>query len=266
MSAASSPGPVLAAKKLAKIALLLLGLLMPPLQLEAEPTTDSCAGCHRNPNFLVQNKKLYEYYQDWKLSVHSEAGVTCSDCHGGDPAALDKAAAHRGHISGSEQGSAVNFRNIPETCGQCHEEILAAYRKSLHFDHLAANDQEQQGPNCVTCHGSMAVSVLDGTNVEAACARCHNRKTLNHPNVPADAQEILNRLYSIHRLHRYVSVRLETDEMEFLERIDERISQLAVQWHTFDLCSIDRRTRNIVDRLRDKRQQLRRRSLRQAAR
>jgi hypothetical protein len=247
--------------------LVLFGVLIPPLHgLGGEAVQDSCVGCHANADFLVRNKKLYDYYQDWELSVHRDAGVTCSDCHGGDPAAPDKEAAHQGRISESEHTSTVSFQNIPETCGHCHEDILAAYRSSLHSDHLVTHGQERQGPNCVTCHGSMAVSILDETNVEAACARCHNRKTQNHPEVPGDAREILDRFLSINRLHRYISVRLEPDEAGFLEKVDARMDQLAIQWHTFDLCSIDRGTRNLVELLRDKRQELRRRSSQQAAR
>ena len=26
---------------------------------------DSCVACHRNPDFLVRNKKLYDYFRDW---------------------------------------------------------------------------------------------------------------------------------------------------------------------------------------------------------
>ena len=51
---------------------------------------DSCVDCHRNPDFLVQNKKLYDYFRDWQLSIHRQHDVSCSDCHGGHPEIADK--------------------------------------------------------------------------------------------------------------------------------------------------------------------------------
>ena len=47
----------------------------------AETEEESCITCHRDPDFLVTNRKLYDYYQDWKLSIHAQEDITCSDCH-----------------------------------------------------------------------------------------------------------------------------------------------------------------------------------------
>ena len=222
---------------------------------------DSCVDCHSDPKFLVTNKKLYEYYQAWQLSIHQQEGVACSDCHGGNPEAPDKKGAHANEVARSNKTNGINFKNIPSTCGQCHEEIYEGYRKSNHFRHLAAQEQELQGPNCVTCHESMSTAVLNVTTVEAACARCHNQENDNHPKIPERAKSILNRFLSIQRFHRYLSVRLEPAEArEFFQEIDRQIRALSIQWHTFDLGEIEHETWKVVDLLRAKRDKVRQRT------
>jgi hypothetical protein len=226
---------------------------------EAARVEDSCVECHSNPDFLVTNKKLYEYYQAWQLSVHEQEGVECSDCHGGNPKISDKKGAHGGEVAGSNAASGVNFKNIPTTCGQCHEEIYESYRKSNHFEHLVAQKSELQGPNCVTCHESMSTAVLNVTTVKAACSRCHNEESDNHPKIPERAKSILNRFLSIQRFHRYLSARLEGAEAEqFFQPIDKKIRALSIQWHTFDLGEIEHETWKVVDLLKAKRDKVRR--------
>jgi hypothetical protein len=246
------------ASRVLRIALAATLLCLPPEQsASAADVEDSCVDCHRNPDFLVQNKKLYDYFLDWQLSVHREYEVSCSDCHGGNPELADKKKAHGAEVGEEQQASAVNFKNIPDTCGQCHDDFHDAYLESNHFEHLVKAKQEKQGPNCVTCHGSMNTTVLDVTTVEAACARCHNEETDNHPEIPNDARLILNKFLSIDRFYRYMTHRLEPDAKKaFFEDADPRIEALAVRWHTFDLEKIEEETRELVDFMKQKREAL----------
>jgi hypothetical protein len=215
---------------------------------------DSCVDCHRNPDFLVQNQKLYDYYRDWQLSIHKQYDVSCSDCHGGNPEIADKRRAHGGDIGEEAASSAVNFRNIPDTCGQCHDDYLEAYLTSKHFEHLVEAKQEKQGPNCVTCHGSMNTDVLNVTTVKTACERCHNQETQNEPEIPDEARVILNKFLSIDRFYRYLSVRLDPEQKAVFQKdADARIHALAVTWHGFDLKRIERETRALVDLMKEKR-------------
>ena len=233
--------------------LMLLAALPAGAQAPAK-AKDSCVDCHRNPDFLVQNKKLYDYFRDWQLSTHEQHDVSCSDCHGGNPEIAGKKGAHGGEVGEEGRNNAVNFRNIPDTCGQCHDEILDAYLGSNHFKHLVKAKQEKQGPNCVTCHGSMNTTVLDVTTVKAACARCHNEKTENKPEIPDEARVILNKFLSIDRFNRYLSVRLKPEEKtSILNDADARIHALAVIWHSFDLKKIERETQALVDLMKQKR-------------
>jgi hypothetical protein len=230
--------------RVARASLLLPLVALPPLELSAsEPEKDSCVDCHSDPDLLVKNKKLYDYFQEWNASVHKQEDVSCSDCHGGNPEADDKDAAHGGELTGSAASSPVNFRNIPGTCGECHDEIYGAFRKSRHFEQLLAKEQEEQGPTCVTCHGSINVAALDVITVRQACARCHNDETGNHPDIPLEAEGLLNGFRSIHRFYRYIGVKGDQEKSrEFFGTVDPRIHALAVNWHSFDLESIAEQT------------------------
>jgi nitrate/TMAO reductase-like tetraheme cytochrome c subunit len=218
-----------------------------------------CVECHGNPDFLVTAKKLYDYYQEWEISVHRQEDVSCEDCHGGNSETRDKKRAHGTEVSGGlAVGSAVSFQNIPSTCGECHDDIYEGYRQSNHFAHLRKKKQEKQGPNCVTCHGSINATVLNVNTVQAVCQRCHNEETKNHPELPAKANDILDRFLSINRYYRYIGIRGDpTDTQAFFAVMDQRIRELSVLWHTFDLPTIDKETRFILDLLKAKRAEVR---------
>ena len=220
--------------------------------------TDTCIDCHRNPDFVVTNKKLFDYFKEWNLSVHAQEGVTCSDCHGGNPEAAKKNTAHGGKGGTRKMQSAVNFRNIPETCGQCHDEILNSYRKSNHFRHLKIRKQEQQGPNCVTCHGSLNSVALNVNTVKQTCLICHNPKSGNHPDIPEKAEWLLNKFLSIHRLFRYVSVRGDSAQTrDYVKRVNIKIETLSEDWHKFDLASFQKEVTATLDSLKEKRNEIR---------
>lgn len=218
---------------------------------------DACAACHQDKKFLVQNKKLYDYYENWRLSVHAQEGLSCADCHGGNPKAKNKSRAHAGKSMGAAgKSSAVNFRNIPSTCAACHDDVVEGYKKSQHYKNLSATDK--QGPSCVTCHGSVNAAVLDSGRVRRMCSNCHSYSTGNHPEVPEKAEYVLNRFLSIHRLYRYIGLKGDpTDVRAFLHKVDPLRSELAVEWHTFNLDATEKKVRALLDALKEKRNEIR---------
>jgi nitrate/TMAO reductase-like tetraheme cytochrome c subunit len=229
---------------------------------QADDRSDgSCIACHQNPEFLVQNKLLYEYFRNWSSSVHSQEGVSCEDCHGGNPELAEKDAAHGKAISPENAASPVNFRNIAQMCGDCHDDILEGFSKSEHFQHIVAKKQQKQGPTCVTCHRSMNIEVLNVSSVRESCARCHNEAKHNHPENPEKAELILDRFLSIHRLYRYIAKNAEPEEAQaFLTAMDPRLHALSITWHSFDLEKIEQGTEEVLALLRAKRDELRQRS------
>ncbi|HKI97102.1 MAG TPA: ammonia-forming cytochrome c nitrite reductase subunit c552 [bacterium] len=218
----------------------------------------TCVDCHSDPKFLVQNKKLYDYYQAYKDSIHAQSGVTCSDCHGGNPKAATEAAAHGTEaLSSANKASPINYRNIPATCAKCHKKIYQMYRQSAHFEHLKAAAPDEQGPNCVTCHGSLNVSVLTVNNVRTTCQQCHNEKTGNNPDIPAHAQAVLNNFLSIDRYYRFIARHSKPEDAKpFFDVVDPVIKQLTAEWHTFDIDSIDEKTHDLVQFMKVRRNDL----------
>jgi hypothetical protein len=248
--------------------LLLAGLLVWPggaaTQGDAE---DSCVECHANADFLVTNKKLYDYFQDWELSVHKQEDVTCSDCHGGNPGRAGKDAAHGGNVGEAEPGSAVNFQNIPNTCGECHDDVYQGYRQSPHFEHLVKKRQEKQGPNCVTCHGSINSAILNVNTVQNVCQKCHNEETGNHPEIPEKAKTILGKFLSIHRFYRYIGVRGDPVETKkFFGDVNRQVYRLSANWHTFDIDKVEEETRALLAMLKERRDAIRSQEREAAAR
>jgi formate-dependent nitrite reductase cytochrome c552 subunit len=223
----------------------------------AEEAEDSCVECHGKASFLVTNKKLYDYFQRWGSSVHKQEEVTCVDCHGGNAQSSDKKTAHGGDLDPADAKSAVNFRNIPKTCGGCHEDIYRGFSESTHFEHVLSKDQEGQGPTCVTCHGSINVAVLNVNTVEETCRQCHNEETENSPENAQEARALLNRFLSIHRYYRYITVRSDPAETKpFFSQVDAQIRDLSATWHTFDLDAIGEKTEAVLHALKEKREDI----------
>lgn len=249
-------------RKALKLAILLLPtllllVLVPRKSLSAEDARDSCVDCHSQASFLVTNKKLYDYFQRWNSSIHKQEGVTCVDCHGGDPQSFNEEKAHGRDLEAAKANSSVNFRNIPKTCGGCHEDIYEGFRESTHFEHVVSKGQEDQGPTCVTCHGSINVEVLNINTVEETCRKCHNETTRNSPENPQEARALLGRFLSIHRYYRYITKRGDPEETKrFFEEFDAQIHDLSVTWHTFDLDEIGEKTEAVLLTLRTKRKEI----------
>jgi hypothetical protein len=85
---------------------LALSLTVPALAQEEAPESPSnCIVCHEN---------LYYLYDTGKHFCVTEARQRCSDCHGGDPSATDKDAAHHHRSAHPVVNEDVS------TCQQCH--------------------------------------------------------------------------------------------------------------------------------------------------
>jgi 3-mercaptopyruvate sulfurtransferase SseA len=56
----------------------------------------------------------------------SHGKISCESCHGGDPASMNKAAAHKG------MDPYPSINNPQKSCGECHGEIVATAKDSLH--------------------------------------------------------------------------------------------------------------------------------------
>jgi len=209
--------------------------------VSAADAANSCTECHENPKFRVTNKQLYKYYRDWELSVHASEGVTCVDCHGGNPEKTEKKEAHGNDIA--QLLTPVNYERISSTCGKCHEKNAANYKESKHYRKLTETGLSFPTPTCVNCHGSINTSVPAADAIAEFCSHCHNVITENHPEIPEIASYLVERLSFVNSYYRYVISKGATEKSpNFSSTMDREFSGLAEVWHTLDLAGIEEKT------------------------
>jgi len=175
-------------KRMGRIALVGLFLLIPSSALCQETMAGflreqySCVMCHTNMR------------ADFLEGVHSDRGIQCTDCHGGDPTQFEAEAAHAAGF----QGALTKAQSV-ELCLSCHGDIPEMRQYALepvtreeflisrHGQSLLVEGNDQ-APACSDCHGAHAIfpmvdprSPIHPTQISATCAVCH----ANPERVPA---------------------------------------------------------------------------------
>src|SRR5712691_1455687 len=162
---------------------LLLLMILACAGLAAAQTQSTCLECHSalSGRFQVTAEK---FAQD----IHSQKGLTCASCHGGDPTKADlEAMSKKAGFSGKVERS-----QIPALCGRCHSDgaFMRQYNPSLRTDQLSQYKTTVHGKLlakgetkvavCTDCHGvhdlrpaSDTRSKVHPLNVAQTCARCH---------------------------------------------------------------------------------------------
>ncbi len=216
--------------------------------LSGTAVADACVDCHKNPSFRTQNKKLYDYYNDWISSTHKKAGVSCADCHGGDPNAELAEAAHNGGFLPANPNSDVYYKKLPATCGKCHQSAYEEFTQSKHYKALM---NELEAPHCATCHGSINSKVYYTSIVDPTCNSCHNNQRADLPRVSAQAEEILQRLNIAKAYMGWTE--LYYKEKNWPAGIDEYRAEyqaIADAWHRFKLAETDEVSTELLSRLK----------------
>ncbi|MBI1977804.1 MAG: cytochrome c3 family protein, partial [Candidatus Omnitrophica bacterium] len=137
-----------------------------------------------------------------KTSIHSQNGILCQDCHGGDPTKLDfelAKAPSTGFIGKPTK------KQIVERCGECHGDVermnfygiradqLVRYKTSVHGKKLLLAGDEKVAA-CTDCHGSHHVVSVSDTNspvyplnLPNTCNQCHgDKKLMDQYHLPSD--------------------------------------------------------------------------------
>ncbi len=142
---------------------------------------ETCGACHADPEMARKfNIPVARPVEAYEASIHArgvklgEHAASCNDCHGSHDIQ-----------PGSDLRSQVNHNNVPETCGQCHEEIADAYNASVHG--TAAAQGIRESPVCTDCHGEHRIlapsepgSPVYTTNIpKMTCGRCHGDERIN---------------------------------------------------------------------------------------
>lgn len=125
---------------------------------------NTCVNCHEE-----MGNELIDPVREWKTSIHYEGGISCSDCHGGNPRSADaeKAMDPKAGFSGIPSPE-----EVPDFCGKCHSAVRDNFMESAHAQALL---EDGTGPSCITCHTAhqqKKVS-LDLIN-EESCGSCHD--------------------------------------------------------------------------------------------
>ncbi|MBM3265510.1 MAG: hypothetical protein FJY97_19105 [candidate division Zixibacteria bacterium] len=129
---------------------------------------NTCVTCHAG----LDDEKMSEPVAEWHRSVHKPAGISCQDCHGGNPTASVKELAHDPNAKYVGVPEPVT---VHETCGICHQ---------VEKDNYVASPHGLQGnfwPGCVDCHGNHEIKypVTAAIAVPDKCDDCHDQPVLD---------------------------------------------------------------------------------------
>jgi hypothetical protein len=155
------------------------------------PAASSCVSCHRNPDYFGAAE--IAIVEAMANDVHTQAGLSCEDCHGGnpDPALADDLDAMA--VEGERPFRGAPPRaEVPELCGRCHSDpvFMKRFRPDARVDQLQEywtshhGERLRQGDTkvatCIDCHGTHGIlgpgdgaSPVHPTRVAETCARCH---------------------------------------------------------------------------------------------
>jgi len=136
-----------------------------------------CLECHADTKLTARHPEMPNVLviRAYGESVHGQAvtkkglavAPTCTGCHGTHD--LKPA---------DDPSSAVHRANLAETCGRCHQGILAEFRDSIHAAALAKGVKDT--PTCTGCHGEHTIaapsdpaSKVSPRNIPKTCSACH---------------------------------------------------------------------------------------------
>lgn len=173
------------------------------------PTETSCFLCHAT----LEGEPTKNASED----IHFQRGLSCHDCHGGNPTAMDDMEASHDTRRGWMKPSRLQ---IPDFCARCHGDAvfmkrfnpharvdqLSEYRTSVHGQKNARGDEGTAV--CVDCHNVHGIRAISDprspvypVNVAETCGRCHADEAKMGPYaVPTGQMEEWRRSVHAHAL------------------------------------------------------------------
>ena len=171
-------------------------LLCVALAQAAYAAENTCVECHQQFETSPSSAT-----QAMAHDVHAQRGLSCADCHGGDPTAEDQAAAMdpaKGFVGRPSRSE------IPQFCARCHADpaYMRKYNPNLPTDQYAKYLTSQHGKRftegdqdvavCTSCHEAHGIrskqdplSPVYPTNIPGTCATCHADSTImEHHGLP----------------------------------------------------------------------------------
>ena len=167
---------------------------------------DSCLECHSGLEAELKAPAV-SFAQD----VHQQFGLTCKDCHGGNPAQADADKAKDKTFKGTPKRA-----QIPEFCASCHSNTayMRTFNPRLRVDQLSQYETSKHGQLlkkgdvkvaiCTDCHGVHGIqtakfpkSATFPWNIPQTCGRCHADADYMKPyGIPTD--QLTNYKDSVH--------------------------------------------------------------------
>lgn len=158
-----------------------------------QPEATSCTICHTDPAWFGDDAEALA--ASFKDDVHAGVGLSCHDCHGGnpDPGLADDVAAAMDPDYAENPFRGVPARTaIPGFCGRCHSDpiFMRRFRPDARVDQeeeyytsahgRALADGDTAVATCIDCHHAHGILPVDdsrspvhATHVAETCARCH---------------------------------------------------------------------------------------------
>jgi len=181
-----------------KFTLIFIGLLL--FSINGFGSDNNCLNCHLD--WESEEGSAAKYARD----IHSQKGLGCTECHGGDPSLddMDDVRDSKGYRG------VPNHLEVPDFCARCHADAaymhehnpslpvdqLAKYKTSVHGQRLFAR-KDKKVANCISCHsvheigtGQMPYSSTHPTNLPATCGECHaDKEYMAEYDIPTDQLE-----------------------------------------------------------------------------
>src|SRR6266545_193363 len=145
----------------------------------------SCIECHAR----LDDPRLSAPAKLFDNDIHRARGLSCNDCHGGDPNADTKEAAkdpRKGYLGKPKT------LDIPAYCGKCHSDanLMKRFNPSLRVDQereyytsvhgKLLKSGETRVATCISCHSVHGIRAITDplssvypSNVAETCSKCH---------------------------------------------------------------------------------------------
>jgi hypothetical protein len=158
--------------------------------------------------------------------------------------------AHAGVFRSSDRQSKLHWKNQPETCNACHQNVVSAFVESSHHKQFKSIGM---GPSCNTCHAHMAKQVIySPTETAKLCSKCHDSINFLKPSpeIPVRAKETMMALQRADAVIRWARLLLAegqrlnlsvSGELNEFKTAKDNLSEAKVNWHTFNLDAVRKR-------------------------
>lgn len=159
----------------------------------------SCIECHSK----LEDPRMSAPATLFDNDIHHARGLSCNDCHGGDPNADTKEGAKdpkKGYLGKPKT------LDIPAYCGKCHSDasLMKKFNPSLRVDQESEyytsvhgkllKRGESRVATCISCHSVHGIRAINdplssvyAANVAETCSKCHaNADYMRGLGIPSD--------------------------------------------------------------------------------